>query len=96
MTIHAARFEHSLVLSLLRGGIGQSIRGEHTRRFHQLREASRRAFGYSCCFSHGIYSVVTFAPNKSPEPTGIVAVRLSAGVVGLFIFSDCRWLSFFR
>jgi hypothetical protein len=34
--------------------------------------------------------------NKSPEPTGIGAGWLSAGVVGLFIFSGCRWLSFFR
>jgi hypothetical protein len=35
-------------------------------------------------------------PNQSPEPTAVGDVRLSAGVVGLFIFSGCLWLSFFR
>jgi hypothetical protein len=35
-------------------------------------------------------------PNTTPEPTGIVAGWLSAGVVGLFIVVGCRWLSFCR
>jgi hypothetical protein len=47
-------------------------------------------------FEYPSFCFHRFMPNKSPEPTGIVAVRLSAGVVGLFIFSVCRWLSFFR
>ena len=41
---------------------------------------------------HGFYSVITLAPNKSPEPT---AVGASRSAIAVHVTSR-RWLSFFR
>jgi hypothetical protein len=39
--------------------------------------------------------MMTVQPNKSPEPTVVGGFSSFAGVVGCFIDSVPRWLSFF-
>ena len=58
----------------------------HTAIFRRMCFA---VFTFSC---HRFCSVITFAPNQSPEPTAVGAVRSAVAVHA----ASRRWLSFFR